>query len=91
MTLTTTSIIDHIATTCAGNIVGSGMHEISMSDHYMIYCIRKFNEAVEKDHKMIKTRNMKNFNENAFLADVCATCWEQMATESDDINSVVSN
>ena len=70
VTLTTSSIIDHIATTCARNIVKSGVHEISLSDHYMVYCVRKFNGAVEKGHKMIKTRKMKNFNEEAFLADV---------------------
>ena len=69
-TLDTSSIIDHIATTCARNIVKSGVHEVSMSDHYMVYCIRKFNGAVEKSHKMIKTRKMKNFNEQAFLSDV---------------------
>ena len=49
VTLTTSSIIDHIATTCARNIVKSGVHEVSMSDHYMAYCIRKFNGAVEKN------------------------------------------
>ena len=86
VTLTTTSIIDHIATTCAGNIVGSGVHKISMSDHYMIYCIRKFNGAVEKDHKMIKTRKMKNFNEDEFLADVSAICWEQLAPGKQSLN-----
>ena len=35
VTLTTSSTIDHIATTCARNIVKSGVHEISLSDHYM--------------------------------------------------------
>ena len=91
VTLTTSSIIDHIATTCARNIVKSGVHEVSMSDHYMVYCIRKFNGAVEKDHKMIKTRKMKNFNEDAFLADVSGICWEQMLTETDYINTLVNN
>ena len=91
VTLTTSSIIDHIATTCARNIVKSGVHEFSMSDHYMVYCIPKFNGAVEKDHKMIKTRKMKNFNEDAFLADVSGICWEQMLTETDDINTLVNN
>ena len=91
VTLTTSSIIDHIATTCARNIVKSGVHEVAMSDHYMVYCIRKFNGAVEKDHKMIKTRKMKNFNEDAFLADVSGICWEQMLTETDDINTLVNN
>ena len=86
VTLTTSSIIDHIATTCARNIVKSGVHEVSMSDHYMVYCIRKFNGAVDKDHKVIKTRKMKNFNEAAFLADVSGICWEQMLSETDQLS-----
>ena len=50
MILDDSSIIDHIATTCARNIIKSGVHEVSMSDHYMVYCIRKHNGAVEKGH-----------------------------------------
>ena len=40
---------------------------------------------------MIKTRKMKNFNEEAFLADVSGICWEQMLNETDDINFLVNN
>ena len=57
----------------------------------MVYCIRNFNRAVEKGHNMIKTRKMKNFNENAFLADVSGICWERMLHETDDIDVLVSN
>ena len=91
VTLSTSSTIDHIATTCARNIVKAGVHEISLSDHYMVYCIRKFNGAVEKSHKMIKTRKMKNFNEEAFLADVSGIYWGQILTGTDDIDVLVSN
>ena len=91
VTLTTSSIIDHIATTRARNIVKAGVYEVSLSDHYMVYCIRKFNGAVEKGHKMIKTRKMKNFNEEAFQADVSGICWEQMLTGTDDTDILVSN
>ena len=66
VTLTTSSIIDHIATTNARNIMGSGANKVSLSDHYLVYCIRKFNGAVEKGHKMIKTRKMKNFSEESY-------------------------
>ena len=90
VTLDTATVIDHVATTCPRNIVKSGVHEVSLSDHYMVYCIRKFNGAVEKGHKTIKTRKMKNFNEEAFLADVSGVCWEQMLTETDDINLLVN-
>ena len=90
VTLNSSTIIDHVATTCARNIPISGVHEVSMSDHFMVYCVRKFNGAVEKDHKVIKTRNMKNFNEEAFLADVSGICWDQMLGETDDINVLVN-
>ena len=46
--------------------------------------------AVEKGHKMIKTRKMKNFDKEAFLADVSGICWEQMFSETDDINALVN-
>ena len=91
VTLDTSSIIDHIATNCARNIITSGAHDVSVSDHYMVYYIRKFNGAVEKGHKMIKTRKMKNFNEQAFLSDVAGINWEQMLTETDDINVLVNH
>ena len=91
VTLDTSTIIDHIATTCVRNIIKSGVHDVSMSDHYVVYCIRKFNGAVEKGHKMIKTRKMKNFNDQVFLADVAGIDWEQMLTKTDDINLLVNH
>ena len=91
VTLTTSSIIDHIATTKVPNIVESGVHKVSLSDHFMVYCIRKFNGAVIKDHKVIKTRKMKHFNEEAFLADVSSIFWGQMVTQTDDIDIIVNN
>ena len=47
-----------------------------MSDHYLVYCLRKLNGARRKDHKVIKTRSMKNFDETAFLADVSLIYWD---------------
>ena len=57
----------------------------------MVYCIRKFNGAVEKGHKMIKTRKMNIFSEEAFLADVSGICWEQLLNETDDIDVLLCN
>ena len=39
VSVSTSSIIDHIATTCARNISDSGVHKVSMSDHYMVFCV----------------------------------------------------
>ena len=62
------------------------VYEIGMSDHYTVYCIRKFNGTVERDHKIIKTLKMKNFNQYAFLSDVSNICWEHIVSKTDDVN-----
>ena len=43
-----------------------------------------------KSHKLIKTRKMKGFNELAFLSEVASIGWDQMVTETDDINALVN-
>ena len=91
VTLETATLIDHIATTCARNIVKTGVHEVSLSDHFLVYCIRKFNGAVEKGHKRIKTRSIKHFKEDEFLSDVSDTCWEHFFQQTDDINKLVDD
>ena len=70
VTLETATIIDHLATTCARNIISTGVYEVSLSDHFMVCYIRKFNGAVEKDHRRIQTGSMKRFKEEEFLSDV---------------------
>ena len=76
VTLATSSIIDHTATTRGRNIAESGVHKVSISDHYMVFCVRKFDGALLKDRKITKTRSMKHFGESAFLAEVSNICWE---------------
>ena len=90
MPLTRTTI-DHIATSSPRNILKSGVHKVTMSDHYMVCCICKFNGNLKKNHKNIRTRMMKNFLEEAFLNDVATMDWEQVLGHSDDINVLVNN
>ena len=85
LTLTTSSIIDHIATTCAGNISDSTVHKVSMSGHYIVFCVRKFDGAPLKDRKIIKTRSVKYFEEKAILADISSIWWEGALSETDDV------
>ena len=67
LTLTISKLIGHIATTCTDNIVDPGVHKVALSDHFMVFCKRKLNGAVGGGHRMIITRNMKNFNQEAFI------------------------
>ena len=46
VTLTTSTLIDHISTSCIDNILESGVHNVPMSDHYMVFCKRKINAGL---------------------------------------------
>ena len=89
VTCETATLIDHIATTYPINIFKSGILKLALSDHYMVYCIRKLNGSISKNHKSIKTRNMKKFSEEAFLRDVASIDWEQALGFSSDANLLV--
>ena len=89
VTLTTSTLIDHIATSCIGSILEAGVHKITLSDHYIIFCMRKLNAFNSSGHKTIRTRNMKKFNEEAFLADVAKDPWDRAVSVTDDVDSMV--
>ena len=48
VTLSSSTIIDHVATTATNNIVQSGVFMTSMSDHFMVFCVRKFRGAQKR-------------------------------------------
>ena len=75
--ITTSTLIHHIAKSCIDNVLEAGVHKIALSDHYLIFYMRKLNasNASASGHKTIRTRNMKKFNEEAFLADVAKVSW----------------
>ncbi len=91
VTLSSSTIIDHIATTSCKNIAKSGVHKVSLSDHYMIYCVRKFEGGIEKSHKVITTHSMKRFNETDFQNDISSINWKGLVTYSNDVNEQVNN
>ena len=91
VTANSSSIIDHTAAMFPRNIVKAGVIPISFSDHFMIFCVRKFEGGVIKDHKMIKTQRMKNFNEQMFLSDIASIKWLRALSQTDDINILVSH
>ena len=44
----------------------------------MVYCVRKFNGCVTKDHKNIRTRSMKNVSEAAVLREIASIDWKRV-------------
>ena len=87
----TSTLIDHIAVSAASNIVESGVLKISISDHYMIFCVRKYRGALKGQHKKVNTRQMKDFDQNSFLSDISSIDWDSILNCSKDINTAVEN
>ena len=61
------SLIDHILTNASNMISGSGVIDIGISDHQMIYCTRKMIRSKYDIHKNIKCRSFKNYDATNFV------------------------
>ena len=61
ITMTTSSLIDHIVTNTPEKISYSGVIHTGISDHSLVFAIRKIS-VVKKHEHSIEIRNMKNFN-----------------------------
>ena len=85
------TLIDHIASSHPENIPECGVLTISLSDHYAVYCIRKFMGSFEHQQTTITTRKMKNFSQERLLPDLCQVDWDQIVESSRDVNEAVTN
>jgi hypothetical protein len=65
-------------------INSTGVIQTGISDHSLIYGIRKINPIVSTRNmtRNVEVRNMKRFNHNSFREDLLAQPWEQIVLES---------
>ena len=66
ITCGTSTLIDHILTNCAVKISQSGVIEVGLSDHQMIFCTRKIWRMKYNTHKQIKFRSFKNYTKEQY-------------------------
>ena len=85
----TSTLIDHVATNTPANIVDSGVLKISLSDHYLVYCIRKFRGFIQRQPKLIRSRRMKNFDYESFLFDLGQIDGDGIVRNSDNVHDAV--
>ena len=69
VTRNTKSLIDHLFTNKPENIILTGVSKIAISDHYLIYGVRKF-PSLKENTRIIEFWEFKNLNERAFLDDI---------------------
>ena len=90
VTLTSSTLIDHIASKKPENVVASGVLRITLSDHYLVYVARKFMGSTKRQRKTISTRKMKSFNSDNFLSDLGQIDWESIISSCKDIDEAVN-
>ena len=75
ITESTSTIIDLILTNQDQRIPRTGVIQIGISDHNLIYTVRKITLYKSGAHKYCTSRRFKHFNVNIFLRDLKSTDW----------------
>ena len=72
VTTTTSSTIDLILVSNIDKISQSGVIDIGISDHSLIFCTRKQTKAVFDKHNSVKLRSLKHYNREEFQMNLRA-------------------
>ena len=87
VTTTSSTLLDVILSNVSQYHVLTRVHELSVSDHYLVYTILKFKKPF-LNHREVKFRNFKDFNAGAFMNDlrsstsIANTNWSGSSLES---------
>ena len=90
---TSKSLIDHFSTNRAKYIVKSGVVQLGMVDHYMIYAVRKVNawRLKRNSPKTIEFRALRNYCKEDFLKDLQMIDWAStLESKSDNPSEMAS-
>ena len=88
ITATMFSLIDHVITNTPEKISHSGVVHTGISDHSLVFAIRKIRIIQKKENNAYEIRNMKNFEEIKFLNDLLSQHWEYVYFIGSDPNDM---
>ena len=65
----TTTLIDHVLTpqNSPHKVIKSGVVEVNVSDHELLYCTRKTTKVKSNKHNELNIRSMKNYTAEGFV------------------------
>ena len=79
ITPTSSTFIDLIYTNCADKIACSGVRHIAISDHRMVFAIKKLAlKGMSNGNNTVTYRNFKNFDRESFRNDISSPSWESV-------------
>ena len=70
ITETSSSLLDHILTNSTDKIAQSGIINVGLSDHQMIFCTRKTIKIKTGEKTRIKIRSLKNYSQEKLLQNL---------------------
>ena len=82
ITATSSTLIDLCLTNTPINVVKSGVIHVSISDHLLVYMIRKAH-YIRGGPRTIYARTMKNFNRELFPSDLALNHWDSIYCSQD--------
>ena len=85
VTMTTSSLFDHIVTNTPEKISDSGVIHTGISDHSIVFAIRKISVTKNREN-IVETRNIKNFDDQKFIQDLMQQHWENVYFFAEDPN-----
>ena len=78
ITPNSSTLIDIILSTEPSRVLKSGVVHMGLSEHSVVYAIRKFAISSKNTHKHVTTRSFKNFNANVFREDLKSAPWDSL-------------
>jgi hypothetical protein len=88
VTMATSSLIDHVVTSTPKKISDSGVIHTGISDHSLVFTIRKIHISKKQDENIVEIRNMKNFDDKKFVEDLLNQYWEYVYFFADNPNTM---
>ena len=88
-TLTTQTLIDHLGTNRPKLIINSGVFTTGFSDHDLIFGIRKVSNHINREPKIIKSRQLKHYDLVKFCLHLQQIDWDCIL-QNDNIHTMSS-
>ena len=77
-----------LATNTPEKISDSGVIHTGISDHSLVFAIRKISVIIKKQENTLEIRNMKNFDEKKFAEELLKQHWEHVYFFAEDLNAM---
>ena len=77
VTNVTSSLIDHILCSKMEIIAQSGVINVGLSDHSLIYCTRKRSKCIVNEHKNCTIRMTKKYEKSIFMSKLLNANWDK--------------